>query len=561
MDGLAHDVLAAGSDHFRMARHPERILFWCADALGGCELVSANWELMTGQLPDAALHDGWLDCIAGEDRPAVAAALREAAQNRCGFRIAYHLRLADGALRRVTHEGAARTLPSGVFNGLIGTISEDADSEAGEIVLQRSAQQIFAFLDQVPLAAIAVDLAGRATYANAVLFGELVVDRRRLLGSHWIEEWVAGTDRPAIADLVGQAVTPTALPREVEYHVETDGGRRLYRWHLTVICDARGQAVSVVMMGSDITRWREGGDRLRLTAQVFDHAKEAMVITDRTGSIIAVNDSFTRLTGYAREEAIGQNPRILQSGRHDAGFYRQMWESLARFGYWRGDIWDKRKDGSLYPKFLAITAIRDENGEVARYSAIFYDITDRKALEAELDYLAHYDPLTGLPNRMLLQDRLEREIAASARLGQHFALLFIDLDGFKAVNDVHGHGAGDELLQVVAQRLLAATRAMDTAARFGGDEFVVILTDVRDAAAAEKTAAKIVESLSAAYTLSGPLGPFEATISASVGVSLYPSDDQRPSDLINSADRAMYAAKNNGKGRVILHGRLSFQAS
>jgi diguanylate cyclase (GGDEF)-like protein/PAS domain S-box-containing protein len=285
-----------------------------------------------------------------------------------------------------------------------------------------------------------------------------------------------------------------------------------------------------------------------------------MVITDRDGRIMAVNDSFTRLTGYSRAEAIGQNPRILQSGRHDAGFYRQMWDSLKRFGYWRGDIWDKRKDGSLYPKFLAITAILGESGEVVRYSAIFYDISDRKALEAELDYLAHYDPLTGLPNRMLLQDRLEREIAASARLGQHFALLFVDLDGFKAVNDVHGHTAGDELLQAVAQRLLAATRAMDTAARFGGDEFVVVLTDVRDAASAERTAAKIVDSLSQPYALNSPLGPFEATISASVGVSLYPGDEQRPSDLIDSADRAMYAAKKQGKGRVILHGRLTYQA-
>jgi diguanylate cyclase (GGDEF)-like protein/PAS domain S-box-containing protein len=304
------------------------------------------------------------------------------------------------------------------------------------------------------------------------------------------------------------------------------------------------------MMGSDITRWRMIGDHQRLTAQMFENSTEAMVLADRDNNIISVNAAFTRLTGYTRDEAIGQNPRILRSGRHDKEFYRQMWQSILTQGCWRGDIWDRRKDGSCYPKFLTITAIRDEQGEIQNFSAIFYDITERKSLEDQLDHLAHYDVLTGLPNRALLQDRLEQAIAGAERQKQHFALLFIDLDGFKEINDNYSHAAGDRLLQLAGQRLLEEIRSMDTAARLGGDEFVVILTDVRQRDNVALVAGKILESLSAPYDL-GELADAPVSVSASIGVSIYPNDELIAHELLRSADEALYRAKRDGKGRVI----------
>jgi diguanylate cyclase (GGDEF)-like protein/PAS domain S-box-containing protein len=304
------------------------------------------------------------------------------------------------------------------------------------------------------------------------------------------------------------------------------------------------------MMGSDITEWRRMGDRLRLNAQVFDSSNEAMVITDRQNNIISVNRAFTRLTGYEREEALGKNPRILNSGRQDAAFYRSMWESIIENGFWRGDIWDRRKDGSCYPKFLSITAIRDDGGEIVKFSAVFYDVSERKEMELQLENLAHYDSLTGLPNRMLLHDRLEQAIATAERQRQHFALLFIDLDGFKPVNDEHGHGVGDAVLKLVGERLNMVIRGMDTAARLGGDEFVVILTDIHNRENTERVAEKIIGELSEPYQVAGKT----LSISASIGASLYPSDQKVAMDLLRTADEAMYQAKRDGKRRVKFYG-------
>jgi diguanylate cyclase (GGDEF)-like protein/PAS domain S-box-containing protein len=371
-----------------------------------------------------------------------------------------------------------------------------------------------------------------------------------LLGCRWVDQFVCSEDRPRIAGLFAGSTLLSALPQELEYQVETARGRCLFRWHLTLIRDPAGAPMSIAMMGSDITEWRRLGDRLRLNAQVFDSSNEAMVITDRQNNIISVNRAFTRLTGYEREEALGKNPRILSSGRHDAAFYRTMWQQIVEEGYWRGDIWDRRKDGSCYPKFLSITAMRDDAGAIEKFSAVFYDVSERKKMEAQLENLAHYDSLTGLPNRMLLHDRLEQAIATAERQRQHFALLFIDLDGFKPVNDAHGHAVGDEVLKVVGQRLSMVIRGMDTAARLGGDEFVVILTDIRNRENAERVAEKIIGELSEPYQVAGKT----LSISASIGASLYPSDQKVAMDLLRTADEAMYQAKRDGKRRVKFYG-------
>lgn len=552
-NSLAHDILEAGNAHFQIATRPSRVLFWSADALGSCEIVSTNWTACTGQAFQNALGLGWLDAVHDEDRAMVAEALRTAIEGRQGLHLHYRLRRADGSARRVLHVAAVRILPSGQFSGLVGTVTDESDTEAGENSLQDSEEQVFQFLEGVGLAAIAIDVEGRLVHINHVMAAQIGGATENLLGCDWISRYVCSEDRPHVAGLVSGNTLLSALPHELEYQVETARGQRLFRWRLTPIRDPAGLPHSIVMMGSDITEWRRMGDRLRLSAEVFDSSNEAMLVTDRQNNIISVNAAFTRVTGYAAEEAIGRNPRILSSGRHDQAFYKAMWKSIIEDGYWRGDIWDRRKDGSCYPKFLSITAIRGEGGEIVKYSAVFYDVSERKEMEAQLETLAHYDSLTGLPNRMLLHDRLEQTIATAERQRQHFALLFIDLDGFKPVNDRHGHAIGDEVLKQVGQRLNMLIRGMDTAARFGGDEFVVILTDIRSRENTERVAEKIIDELSKPYPVAG----MDLSISASIGASLYPNDRQAAPDLLRTADEAMYQAKRDGKRRVMFYGGIA----
>ena len=553
VQSLAHDLIEAGNEHFRIAQQPARVLFWMADTSGACQLVSGNWLDCTGQKLDDALGQGWLDVVMAEDRDKLIEAMRLGVSAQRGFHLRYRLRMADGKARRVLHDAAARFLPSGKFNGLVGTISDESNDHDGGLAMQRAAQQVYDFLDGIQLAAVVIGFDGSVVHCNQVMSTLCGRDLADLLGENWIDACVSPECRSQVASLVDGVIAPSVLPAEIEYQIKTRAGTRLFRWHLTLIRNFDGTPISIAMLGSDITRWRQVGNQLRLSAQMFDSSHEAMVITDRSNIIVSVNDAFTMLTGYAREEALGQSPSILQSGRHDREFYQSMWTSIVGNGFWRGDIWDRRKDGSHYPKYLAISAIRDEAGELTHFSAIFHDITERKALEDKLDHLAHHDNLTGLPNRMLLQDRLEQAIAMAERQRQKFALLFIDLDGFKRVNDEMGHAVGDEVLRIVGQRLLAVIRGMDTVARLGGDEFVIILTDIRRGENAGLVAEKVIESLSQPYLVAD----LSLSLSASIGVSIYPNDVLVANELLRTADEAMYKAKRGGKRQVKFYGNVS----
>jgi diguanylate cyclase (GGDEF)-like protein/PAS domain S-box-containing protein len=548
-ESLAHDLLEAGNARFQAAAHPKRVLFWTADASGACEVVSVNWAECTGQGFEAATGSGWLAVVHPDDRPLVTDALCQAIQAHRGFYLHYRLQRADGSARRILHVAAARLSPAGQFNGLVGTLTDESASEEGARNLADSEEHVFQFLEGVGLAAITITPAGRLLHINQVMASRIGRSQAELIGTDWIAKFVGLSDRPSLHALFAGDALLAEIPRELEYQVVTPDGARLYRWHLTLIRDAEGVPISIAMMGSDITQWRRWGEQLRLNSQIFDGSNEAMVITDRDNNIITVNSAFTRLTGYTLDEARGCNPRILSSGKHDIEFYKTMWASIVEHGYWRGDIWDKRKDGTLYPKFLSITAIRDASGAIEKFSAVFYDVSERKQWEEKLEQLAHYDALTGLPNRMLLHDRLERAIVNAERQEQRFALLFIDLDGFKPINDCYGHAAGDEVLRRVGQRLTDAIRAVDTAARLGGDEFVVILTDVQARENAERIAEKIIASLSEPYEIAGET----LSLSASIGASLYPNNETVAKELLRTADEAMYHAKRDGKSRVFFY--------
>lgn len=293
---------------------------------------------------------------------------------------------------------------------------------------------------------------------------------------------------------------------------------------------------------------KQAEEKVKLAASVFTHAREGITITDATGNIIDVNETFTQTTGYRHEEAIGQNSRILHSARQSPEFYADMWKSLLDQGYWNGEIWNRRKNGETYAEIMTISAVCNPQGVTTHYVALGSDITPLKEHEAQLQHIAHYDLLTNLPNRSLLADRLSQSMVQSQRHHNSLAVAFLDLDGFKDINDTHGHDVGDELLIVVSQRMKEALREGDTLARIGGDEFVAVLIDLANIEDCEP----VLERLLLAASKTIKVDDAELQISTSIGVTLYPQDSVDADQLMRHADQAMYMAKQAGKNRYHL---------
>ncbi|WP_044895302.1 putative bifunctional diguanylate cyclase/phosphodiesterase [Bacillus alveayuensis] len=286
-----------------------------------------------------------------------------------------------------------------------------------------------------------------------------------------------------------------------------------------------------------------------IAKKIIEYTNEGIIITDAKGNILLTNPAFEVATGYSDDEVRGKNPRILQSGLHDQKFYEKMWEEIKTNGFWKGEIWNKRKDGELFVEWLTISSVKDQEGNVSNYIAIFSDITEHKQNVEQLKRLAHYDILTGVPNRYLFTKRLKSLIQTSRKYHQQFALLFLDLDRFKNINDTLGHHIGDLLLQKAAQRLKGILRKQDTIARIGGDEFVIILPNLKHIREAIHIAERIIESLKASFWLNGQ----EVYISTSIGISFYPYDGEDIETLVRNADRAMYEAKKSGRNHFELY--------
>lgn len=291
--------------------------------------------------------------------------------------------------------------------------------------------------------------------------------------------------------------------------------------------------------------------QLKLASSVFTHAREGIAITDSNGIMIDVNDTCTAMSGYSREELIGENMRIFQSGRQSLEFYTHMWDELINIGHWSGEIWNRRKNGEVYAEILTISAVRGSDGKTLNYVALFTDITVMKEHQSQLEHIAHYDILTNLPNRALLTDRLSQSMAQCQRRNNMLAVLFLDLDGFKAVNDTYGHGVGDELLIIVSQRMKTALREGDTLARIGGDEFIAVLIDLEK----PEDSTPILDRLLIAVSNPVNVGEVIVEVSASIGVAFFPNDSSNAEHLMRDADQAMYCAKESGKNRYHLFGQ------
>jgi diguanylate cyclase (GGDEF)-like protein/PAS domain S-box-containing protein len=427
----------------------------------------------------------------------------------------------------------------GGFNGLLSTLAQRQRR------LQESEGRFRALADNAPALVWMAGTDARRDYFNQVWFDLTGRTPAQEAGDGW-EAGVHPDDRPRRQAIYASAFTARQAFR-LDYRLRCRDGR--YRWlteHGVPRHDDQGRFLGYIGTCIDITERKGTEARLQLLASVFTHAREGILISTAKGTILDINDGFSRITGYTLDDVRGRNTRILKSGRHDSVFYADLWNALLTHGEWTGEIWNRRKNGEIYAALLTISAVCDDQGRVGHYVALSSDITALKEHERRLEQIAHFDTLTGLPNRALLIDRLHQALAQAQRRRERLAVVFLDLDGFKAVNDEYGHEAGDQVLIAAAGRMKQALREGDTLARLGGDEFIAVLLNLTDIDAS----VPLFDRLLAAAAEPVPFGDVRLQVSASLGATFYPQAGEVDADqLLRQADRAMYQAKLAGKNR------------
>jgi len=335
-----------------------------------------------------------------------------------------------------------------------------------------------------------------------------------------------------------------AEPYEVNYR-HKNGQVFVGETVATILHGPEDSVLGYIGVIRNVNERKQAVDKLKLAASVFTHALEGITITDAQGTIIEVNDSFSVITGYSREEALGKNPKFLQSGRNSPDFYEDFWKKLKEVKNWSGEIWNRRKNGEIFAQLMTVSAVCDREDKVLYYVSLFTDISQIKAHEQQLERIAHYDLLTGLPNRVLLADRLEQAVKQSQRREESIVVAFLDLDNFKIINDTHGHDVGDELLVLLSTRMQDAMREGDTLARIGGDEFVAVLVDFQSVTECEPLLERLLQAAADPVLV----GDLRLKVSVSIGVTFYPQDAADAGQLMRHADQAMYIAKQGGKNR------------
>jgi diguanylate cyclase (GGDEF)-like protein/PAS domain S-box-containing protein len=398
--------------------------------------------------------------------------------------------------------------------------------------------------DLAPVGYCSVNEAGLITQANLTL-ATLLGEKRSALLHRPFSNLVIREDQDMWYPL-RRSLRDGSPAQTAELRLRLNAGAYLWVQVATTLAqDVAGEWV-LHMAVSDISARKQAEAKLLLAANVFTHTQDGIMVTQADGNIVEVNDAFTRITGYSREEAIGQNPRFLRSDRQEPTFYIAMWMCLTELGHWTGEIWNCRKNGELFAELLTISSVRDSQGVPQQYVALFSDITAIKEHQKQLEHVAHFDSLTNLPNRVLLADRLAQGVAHATRRGDTLAVAYLDLDGFKDINDRHGHAVGDQLLIVLATHMKDVLREGDTLARIGGDEFVAVLTDLTAITDYMPLLTRLLEAVAQPVTI----GDIVVKVSASLGVTFYPQVHAiEPDQLLRQADLAMYQAKMAGKNR------------
>ena len=328
-------------------------------------------------------------------------------------------------------------------------------------------------------------------------------------------------------------------------HRFADGSLRWFKINSSPLRIGEAANCGVVLTISDISESRRAEEQLKLAFEAVRQSGEGILMTDAQQFILSVNPAFEAVTGYRADEVIGKTPALIASLRHDQHFYAAMNEALENTGYWRGEVWNQRKNGEIYPEWLGVSVVRENDGRPKYYVYIYSDMSERHAAQQRIEFLAHHDPLTGLPNRLLLRDRMEQAKALATRMHSRVALMFLDLDRFKTINDSLGHPVGDALLKEVVERLKSCVRESDTISRQGGDEFIILLNDVRDGESVSRVADKIHQRMGEPIML----GKHALITSFSIGIALYPDDGDEFDSLLQKADTAMYHAKGAGRNR------------
>ena len=453
----------------------------------------------------------------------------------------------DGTARPIADSAAPIQAGSGILGAVL--VFRDQTQERQHIdQLRTNESKLNTILDNVESFIYIKDTEHRYQYANRQvrqLFGRQMDDIVGRTDEDFFDTATADrlhvNDRRVLRDGERVAAEETNVNR-------TTGDTATYLSVKIPLYGEDGQVYGLCGVSTDITARKRAEDQLRLSASVFEHAQEGIIITDAEARILDVNPAFTTVTGYSREDALGRNPSFLKSGHHHPDFYADMWATLLRTGTWRGEIWNRRKDGGLFAELLTLTAVPAAGGGPGYFLGVFTDITQIKSHQQHLEHIAHYDALTQLPNRILLADRLHIGLAQARRTGDLMAVCYLDLDGFKPVNDTYGHEAGDKILVEVASRLTLGIRAGDTVARLGGDEFVLLLSGIQDVQECQLALDRLLRLLGKPYAI----GDAEIRLSASIGVALFPLDETDPDTLLRHADQSMYAAKESGRNRYHL---------
>jgi diguanylate cyclase (GGDEF)-like protein/PAS domain S-box-containing protein len=515
---------------------------------GAVDFISDAIEDISGypaRMFMSATTDRWSDIVCPEDRRMHRSLVRDAMLAAIPYEIEYRIIDAHGIERWVMESGQPVGFDGNAAFWIDGIISDISERKHNEMRIEAL-------------------LAEQGATLDSVMFGILQVRERRVVSTNRCFDELFGY---AEGELVGDSIAVLFPSREDFAQALADSAPRLAEGKdfsherqfqradgSLVWCMASGRALDPerpdagsIWVYADISERRQAEEKLRLSATVLEHIADGVMVIDVHGKIVAINPAFTQITGYTEIEALGTHSNLTRMTGQDDAFYEALWRDLAEAGFWRGEIWNTRKNGESYLEWLTVSAVRDEHEAVTHYVCVFSDITKVKESQEKLDHLAHHDPLTGLPNRLLFHDRLQHAMVRAAKgrqqAGQQLAVMFIDLDRFKTVNDTLGHHVGDELLKHVAGALAGCLREGDTLARLGGDEFIVLLEDVDGARGARLVADKLMQLFERPVLVSG----YELFVTGSVGISLFPHDARDLNVLVRNADVAMYQAKARGR--------------
>ena len=494
--------------------------------------------------------DGWIALIHPEDRASMAAYFEQDVLGRDKlFDREYRIvRQNDRAPRWVHGMGRLERDDAGKPLFMRGTIQDITERKRTEADLRQNEELLQLFIQHAPAALAMFDRDMRYIAVSRRWCDDFNLRGSDILGRSHYEIFPEIPQR--WLSIHRRALGGETIKSDEDSFERSDGSVQHLRWEVRPWLTGTGALGGIIIFTEDITARKRSESRLQLAASVFTHASEGIVIADPAGTILDVNDAFTRITGYSRDEAVGSRTSLLQSGRHSKEFYANMWRDLIESGHWSGEIWNRGKDGRIFPEMLTITAVRDSAGNTQQYVALFSDISTTKEHEQELRRAALYDLLTGLPNRMHLRERLHHAITQAERRGSTLAVVCLDLDNFKSINDRYGHTVGDELLTTVAHRMKSTMRHDDTLARLGGDEFIAVLREFAN----PDQCLPAVGHLLAAASQPVLIGDVSLQLSASAGIACYPqSEDVDADQLVRQATQALYQSKISGKNRYHLY--------